>query len=195
MVRGALLLVDVQNDFCPGGALAVGSGDEVVAPLNEYIARFTAAELPVLASRDWHPTQTVHFEAGGGLWPPHCVQDTPGAAFHADLQLSDGAVIVTKGDDPGEDAYSVFQGHAAGGAGAAEALRGAGGRTPVRGRAGDGLLRALDGARRAAGRLWRDGAARRHSGRQRGGGGCGASDCGDGGGRGGGDDAGAADVT
>ena len=123
MVRGALLLVDVQNDFCPGGALAVGSGDEVVAPLNEYIARFAAAGLPVLASRDWHPAQTVHFESGGGLWPPHCVQDTPGAAFHADLQLPEDAIIVTKGDDPSEDAYSAFQGRAAGGVGAVEALR------------------------------------------------------------------------
>ena len=150
MLKGALLLVDVQNDFCPGGALAVGSGDEVVAPLNRYIARFTAAGLPVFASRDWHPAQTVHFQSGGGLWPSHCVQDTPGAAFHADLQLPADAIIVTKGDDPTEDAYSAFQGRAARGAGAAEALRGHGvGHLFVGGLATDYCVRStvLDGLR------------------------------------------------
>ncbi len=150
MLRGALLLVDVQNDFCPGGALAVGSGDEVVGPLNEYIARFTAAGLPVFASRDWHPAQTVHFQSGGGLWPPHCVQDTPGAAFHADLQLPADAIIVTKGNDPSEDAYSAFQGRAVRGAGAAAALRELGvGQLFVGGLATDYCVRStvLDGLR------------------------------------------------
>ena len=151
MGRGALLLVDVQNDFCPGGALAVGSGDEVVAPLNEYIARFTGCGaagvgLAGLASCE----QTVHFQSGGGLWPPHCVQDTPGAAFHAELQLPDGAIIVTKGDDPTEDAYSVFQGRAAGGARAEAALRERGvGHLFVGGLATDYCVRStvLDGLR------------------------------------------------
>ncbi|MAG36264.1 MAG: nicotinamidase/pyrazinamidase [Dehalococcoidia bacterium] len=123
MLEGALFVVDVQNDFCPGGALAVGSGDEVVVPMNQYIARFTAAGLPVFASRDWHPEQTVHFQSGGGSWPPHCVQDTPGAAFHPALKVPADAIIVTKGDNPAEDAYSAFHGHAASGAPAADALR------------------------------------------------------------------------
>ena len=131
--------------------MAVGCGDEVVAPLNEYIARFTAAGLPVLASRGLASgEQTVHFQAGGGLWPPHCVQDTHGAAFHAELQLPDGAIIVTKGDDPTEDAYSAFQGRAARGAGAVEALRELGvGHLFVGGLATDYCVRStvLDGLR------------------------------------------------
>jgi nicotinamidase/pyrazinamidase len=108
-VKSALLIVDVQNDFCPGGALAVAGGDQVVPLLNEYARRFVSRGLPVFASRDWHPARTKHFAAYGGAWPPHCVQGTPGADFHPDLRLPERAVIVTKGDDPNEDAYSAFQ--------------------------------------------------------------------------------------
>ena len=107
--RDALVVVDVQNDFCPGGALAVPGGDAVVAPLNDYIARFRAADGAVFASRDWHPTKTRHFKSQGGVWPPHCVQGTPGAAFHPALALPAGVTIVSKGMDPGDDAYSCFQ--------------------------------------------------------------------------------------
>lgn len=109
--HSALLIVDVQNDFCPGGALPVPEGDRVVPVLNEYIARFRAAGLPIYASRDWHPPETKHFKDYGGAWPPHCVQNTPGAAFHADLRLPDDVIVVTKGDDPNVDAYSPFEGH------------------------------------------------------------------------------------
>lgn len=104
----ALLLIDVQNDFCPGGALAVPGGDAVVAPLNALAARFAASGRPVYASRDWHPPQTSHFAAFGGVWPVHCVQGTPGAAFHPQLQLPPGTTILTKGDDPSRDDYSAF---------------------------------------------------------------------------------------
>ena len=107
--RDALVIVDVQNDFCPGGSLAVPEGDRVVPVLNQYVARFHSAGAPVFASRDWHPEKTRHFQSGGGAWPPHCVQGTRGAEFHTDLALPRDAVIVSKGMDPAEDAYSCFR--------------------------------------------------------------------------------------
>jgi nicotinamidase/pyrazinamidase len=107
--RDALVIVDVQNDFCPGGALGVPGGDAVVPVLNRYAERFAAAGAPVFASRDWHPAKTSHFKAYGGVWPPHCVQGTPGAEFHPRLTLPADAAIVSKGMDPSEDAYSCFQ--------------------------------------------------------------------------------------
>ena len=107
--RDALVIVDVQNDFCPGGALGVPHGDAVVPVLNRYAERFAAAGAPVFASRDWHPAKTSHFKAYGGVWPPHCVQGTPGAEFHPSLTLPADTAIVSKGMDPSEDAYSCFQ--------------------------------------------------------------------------------------
>jgi len=106
----ALLIVDVQNDFCPGGSLPVAEGDKVVPILNQYIARFTAAGLPIFVTRDWHPEKTGHFKSGGGVWPSHCIQGTQGAEFHPDLSLSHQSVVVSKGLDPQEDSYSGFQG-------------------------------------------------------------------------------------
>lgn len=105
----ALLIVDLQNDFCPGGALAVPGGDQVVEPLNRLARLFANQGLPVLASRDWHPPITKHFKEYGGLWPPHCVQGSPGAAFHPGLQLPQGSVILSKGTDPAKDSYSSFE--------------------------------------------------------------------------------------
>lgn len=110
MAKQALLVVDVQNDFCPGGALPVPGGDEVVPVLNRYIELFVKTGLPVFATRDWHPQKTRHFALYGGTWPVHCVQDTPGAAFHPDLQLPTDVTIVSKGMDPNEDCYSCFEG-------------------------------------------------------------------------------------
>ncbi len=104
----ALLLVDVQNDFCPGGALAVADGDAVVPVLNRWIEAARQGGAKVYASRDWHPTNHISFAARGGLWPPHCVQDTPGAAFHSDLDLHNNVVVVTKADDAEREAYSAF---------------------------------------------------------------------------------------
>lgn len=107
--RDALVIVDVQNDFCPDGALGVRGGHEVVAPLNRYAERFAEAGAAVFASRDWHPRRTRHFKEHGGLWPPHCVRGTPGAAFHPELRLPAGTTVVSKGMDLDEDAYSCFQ--------------------------------------------------------------------------------------
>jgi nicotinamidase/pyrazinamidase len=119
----ALIVVDVQNDFCDGGALSVSRGQEVVPVLNAYAERFAAAGRPVLATRDWHPRRTRHFKEFGGVWPPHCVQGTDGAAFHPELRLPEGTPIATKGADPEEDAYSGFQGRLPDGSDLATALR------------------------------------------------------------------------
>jgi nicotinamidase/pyrazinamidase len=108
--KSALLVVDVQNDFCPGGALAVAGGDRVVSVMNRYIDQAVASGITVYASRDWHPAVTSHFKPYGGPWPVHCVQNTPGAAFHPELKLPPGAVIVTKGTDPEKPGYSAFDG-------------------------------------------------------------------------------------
>ena len=107
--RDALVIVDVQNDFCPDGALGVKGGDQVVPVLNRYAERFAACGAPIFASRDWHPARTRHFKAYGGLWPPHCVQGTPGAEFHPRLELPERTTIISKGMDPETDAYSAFQ--------------------------------------------------------------------------------------
>jgi nicotinamidase/pyrazinamidase len=108
--RDALILVDVQNDFCPGGALAVQNGDAVVPVLNRYIERFLHAGLPIFATRDWHPIRTSHFRVYGGIWPVHCVQGTQGAEFHPDLKLTPEITIVSAGMAPDEDGYSGFLG-------------------------------------------------------------------------------------
>jgi nicotinamidase/pyrazinamidase len=118
----ALVVVDVQNDFCPGGALGVAGGDEVVPVLNRYIERFRKDGAPVFATRDWHPQKTKHFRAWGGVWPPHCVQGTTGAEFHPRLEVPPDAVVVSKGMDPEDDAYSCFQGLDPGGRPFAAAL-------------------------------------------------------------------------
>jgi nicotinamidase/pyrazinamidase len=121
--KAALLIVDVQNDFCPGGTLPIPAGDAVIAPLNAAAHLFSAAGLPVLASRDWHPPQTRHFRDFGGNWPVHCVAGTPGAAFHSALQLPPETVILSKGSDPALNGYSAFEGVSPDGRQLAELLR------------------------------------------------------------------------
>ncbi len=109
--KNALLIVDVQNDFCPNGALPVAGGDGVVPVLNRYVEIFTAERSQVFASRDWHPAKTVHFKEFGGTWPVHCVQKTNGAEFHPDLDLGRiEHVITNKATARDEEAYSGFQG-------------------------------------------------------------------------------------
>jgi nicotinamidase/pyrazinamidase len=121
--KDALLLIDVQNDFCPGGALAVADGDRVVPALNRYIERFQKSRLPILATRDWHPEKTRHFKAYGGVWPAHCIQGTRGAEFRSDLRLAPEALVVSKGMAADEDSYSGFDGRDEPGVALGEILR------------------------------------------------------------------------
>lgn len=105
--KQALIVVDVQNDFCPGGTLAVPHGDEVVAPLNQLIDKFLDRGDPVYKSRDWHPRTTKHFAAYGGTWPVHCVQNTRGAQFHPALRDDPRITVISKGQGDA-DGYSAF---------------------------------------------------------------------------------------
>ncbi len=104
----ALVIVDVQNDFCKGGALPVPNGDRVVPVLNKYIPMFMRASGKVFATRDWHPPNHMSFKAQGGPWPPHCVQNTKGAEFHPRLQLPKSAPVISKGTEPNDVSYSNF---------------------------------------------------------------------------------------
>lgn len=104
--RDALIVVDVQNDFCPGGALAVPRGDEVVPVANALLRKEGWFRV---ASRDWHPANHCSFQAQGGPWPPHCVQQTKGAEFHPKLDKEAIDLVVSKADRPEKDAYSAFQ--------------------------------------------------------------------------------------
>jgi nicotinamidase/pyrazinamidase len=106
----ALLIVDLQKDFCAGGKLAVPDGDSIVPVLNEWIAAARDAGVAVIASRDWHPQEHCSFSIRGGPWPEHCVQDTEGAEFHPELELPQSAVRVSKGTAFDQDAYSAFDG-------------------------------------------------------------------------------------
>ena len=121
--RSALLIIDMQNDFLPGGALGISEGDVILPKINAYIRLFESRGLPIIATRDWHPPETTHFKSRGGLWPVHCVQGTSGAEFHPDLALPPGTIILSKGMGPEEDAYSAFQARDEQGRGLAELLR------------------------------------------------------------------------
>ena len=105
-----LLVTDIQNDFLPGGSLAVAGGDEVVPVLNRYIDAFVALDLPVYATRDWHPERHCSFRAQGGPWPVHCVAGTHGAGFAATLALPPGTTVISKATSPDREAYSSFEG-------------------------------------------------------------------------------------
>jgi len=106
----ALLIVDVQNDFCPQGALPVPKGDKVVPVINCYLKIFQRNKYLIFASRDWHPRKTAHFKEFGGSWPVHCVQKTKGARFHPRLKLPRTAIILSKGCKRDQDGYSAFTG-------------------------------------------------------------------------------------
>lgn len=106
----ALIVTDVQNDFCPGGSLAVPQGDQVVPVLNEYIRLFSSSGAPIYATRDWHPPNHCSFKTQGGPWPVHCVQNSKGAECHPKLVLPRDVKIVSKAADPKQDAYSAFEG-------------------------------------------------------------------------------------
>ena len=116
----ALLVIDVQNDFCPGGALAVADGDAVVAPINALMAGFAT----IVLTQDWHPADHASFAANHPsaepfsvtqmpygpqvLWPTHCVQGSVGAAFHPELQSDAAHLVIRKGFRPSIDSYSAF---------------------------------------------------------------------------------------
>jgi len=104
----ALIIVDVQKDFCPGGALPIEKGDKVVPVLNRWIGEAIKLSIPIYASRDWHPAGHNSFKESGGPWPPHCIQDSDGARFHPDLKLPDSVIKVTKGVRFDKDQNSVF---------------------------------------------------------------------------------------
>ena len=108
--KDALIVVDVQKDFCPGGALPVPEGDKVVEPLNRYIHLFSKHGSLVIATRDWHPENHSSFKEYGGIWPKHCIQNTEGAEFHDDLKLSEDVIIVSKATEADKEAYSGFEG-------------------------------------------------------------------------------------
>jgi nicotinamidase/pyrazinamidase len=104
----ALIIVDVQKDFCPGGLLPITKGDEVVPVFNHWITASMDTGIPIYASRDWHPVRHISFSEKGGPWPPHCIQDSDGAKFHPDLRLPDSVIKVTKGVRFDQDQNSAF---------------------------------------------------------------------------------------
>ena len=97
----ALVIIDVQNDFCPGGALAAPNGDKVVPVINNIMDKFEI----IVASRDWHPPESTHFDK----WPKHCIAGSKGAEFHPDLNLSKIQKIFSKGTENKDDGYSAFE--------------------------------------------------------------------------------------
>ena len=105
-----LVIVDVQNDFLPGGSLAVQGGNKIIAPLNGYVKAAQAKGLPIFATRDWHPPNHCSFKEQGGPWPPHCVANSEGAQFSSDLNLPGSTIVISKGTEVEEDAYSGFEG-------------------------------------------------------------------------------------
>jgi len=107
--KDALIIVDVQNDFLPNGALPVPKSNEIIPVLNKYIKIFHEASLLIIASRDWHPPNHSSFKINGGIWPVHCVAGTEGAKFPPELNLPDNAIIISKATSPEKDAYSALQ--------------------------------------------------------------------------------------
>ncbi len=107
--RSVLVIVDIQLDFCAGGAIPVPNGDSVVPVLNKYLKLFNSAGALIVATRDWHPASHSSFKSNGGVWPAHCVMNTKGARFHPDLSLPRDVIVVSKGEFPDDSSYSNFE--------------------------------------------------------------------------------------
>ena len=110
----AVIVVDIQNDFCPGGALPVPEGDRVIPVINRWIDQAERVGATIVLTRDWHPANHCSFETEGGPWPVHCVQRTPGAEYHPDLRTPQSAIYVDKATDPARENFSDFTGTALG---------------------------------------------------------------------------------
>jgi len=108
--QSALLLIDPQNDFFPGGAMGMPTGDNLIPVINAYIKHFSRQGWPILATRDWHAPNHCSFTEQGGPHPTHCVQGSRGAQFHSDLVMPPGMMVISKGTDPKKDARSGFEG-------------------------------------------------------------------------------------
>lgn len=106
----ALIIVDMQNDFCPGGALPVPDGDKIIPIINKYIEFFKKKNFLIVATRDWHPPDHISFKNYGGIWPPHCIRGTKGAEFHPELKLPSNTIIISKATEKDKEAYSGFEG-------------------------------------------------------------------------------------
>jgi nicotinamidase/pyrazinamidase len=104
----ALLVVDVQRDFCSGGALPIPDADKIVPMIDDLIKEAVEAKTLVVASRDWHPPNHSSFHASGGPWPEHCLQGSDGAKFHEGLRLPGDTIMVAKGEKVDKDQYSAF---------------------------------------------------------------------------------------
>lgn len=108
-MQTALIVVDVQNDFCPGGSLAVKDGDKIIPYINSLIKYYTQKEIPVFYTKDWHPPNHFSFKENGGIWPKHCVAGTYGAELHKDLVTPPKVQVILKAENPNTDAYSGFE--------------------------------------------------------------------------------------
>lgn len=106
----ALLIIDPQNDFMPGGALAITHGDQIIPTVNLWIEAAKKADTPIFISRDWHPADHMSFKAQGGPWPPHCIRGTSGAQFPKDIHLPSDVIIINKAMTADKEAYSAFGG-------------------------------------------------------------------------------------
>jgi len=104
----ALIVVDIQNCFCPGGELPVKEGDKIIPIINQYIHKFQKAGAKIYATRDWHPPDHKSFKEYGGIWPPHCLKGSKGAEFRSDLKLPEETTVISTGDKPSVEGYSGF---------------------------------------------------------------------------------------
>ena len=110
MNETALIIVDVQNDFCDNGSLPVPNAEQIIPGINKIIEYFHSSFLPVYATRDWLPIDHCSFKSNGGLWPMHCVQQTKGSQIHPELLIDNRVTIIDKGADKDKEAYSGFDG-------------------------------------------------------------------------------------